>query len=492
MSEMNLRKICGCCFIIPPNLLKKLSASADPDVAAKAARTIRVTNTLAAFRAQLNTGAPSPAALTRTGLRRQVFDCGATEDIPGDLKRAEQDPATADPAVNQAFDNAGASWKFYKDIFNRESVDNGGKTLVSSVHFSQGYDNAFWNGQQMVYGDGDGKIFKSFTNAIDVIAHELTHGVTQFTAQLPYHGQSGALNESISDVFGSMVKQWSKGQTVDQADWLIGADIFTPNFQGRALRDMENPGTAFDDPVLGKDPQPAHMKDYVNLPDDDDNDHGGVHINSGIPNRAFVLAAKAIGGRSWEVTGKIWYIALTERLTSAADFAKCAAETISVARDLFPTDPSISAKVAKAWVDVGVLAQTDAPVASLGVSEAARLSVVSPQAVFTMRQGHRYAATIVVSGLEQLASNGDIADRLKQYGFVDVVVTGSGSTRRAEATWNGPDTTAQLDNHLRDITEVAVAAAPSSGAATDAAFAPALTVVGGRSKSGGKKAPRRA
>jgi hypothetical protein len=142
-------------------------------------------------------------------------------------------------------------------------------------------------------------------------------------------------------------------------------------------------------------------------------------------------------------------------------------------------------------VDVGVLAQTDAPVASLGVSEAARLSVVSPQVVFTVRQGRRYAATIVLSGLEQLASNGDIAHRLKQYGFVDVVVTGSGSTRRAEATWNGPDTTAQLDNYLRDITEIVVAAAPSSGVATNAASAPALTVVGGRSKSGGKKAPRR-
>jgi Zn-dependent metalloprotease len=169
MSETEMKKICGCCFITPPNVLKKLSASADQDVAAKAARTIRITNTLAAFRAQLNTGAPSPAALTHTGLRRQVFDCGATEDIPGDLKRAEQDLPTADPAVNQAFDNAGASWKFYKDIVNRESVDNAGKTLASSVHFSQGYDNAFWNGQQMVYGDGDGKIFKSFTNAIDAL-----------------------------------------------------------------------------------------------------------------------------------------------------------------------------------------------------------------------------------------------------------------------------------------------------------------------------------
>jgi hypothetical protein len=492
MDSVNTKKTCTCCFIIPPHILRRLSASGNPDLAASAARTIRVTDALAAFRAQLNTGAPSPAALSRTGLRRQVFDCGDTEDLPGDVKRAEQDSPAADPSVNQAFDNAGTSWQFYKDVFSRESVDNHGKTLVSSVHFSQGYDNAFWNGQQMVYGDGDGQIFKSFTNSLDVIAHELTHGVTQFTAQLPYHGQSGALNESMSDVFGSMVKQWSKGQTVDEADWLIGADIFTSNFKGRALRDMENPGTAFDDPVLHKDPQPAHMKDYVDLPDDDDNDHGGVHINSGIPNRAFVLAAKAIGGRSWEVTGKIWYVTLTERLITTADFAKCASETISVARDLFPGDATVASKVGQAWVDVGVLSQMDALVAKVAVpdAEAARLAAVPARVAFTVRHGHRYAATIVLSGLEQFANNNDVANQLKQYGFVDVVVTGGGSSRRAEATWNGPKITAQLDSHLRDIAEVVMPGAASSDGATNASSAPALALAGAPSESRPKK-PRK-
>ena len=344
-----------------------MSTSGNPEMASAAARTVRINNSLQAFRAQLSTGAPSPTLPVRPGLRRQAFDCGGTEDTPGNLVRKEDDPATADDAVNQAYDNAGTSWQFYHDIFGRESVDAHGRTLVSSVHYSQGYDNAFWNGQQMVYGDGDGQIFKGFTNSLDVIAHELTHGVTQFTAQLPYQGQSGALNESMSDVFGSMVKQWAQGQTVDEADWLIGADIFTSNFKGRALRDMANPGTAYDDPVLGKDPQPGHMKDYVETTDD----KGGVHINSGIPNKAFVLAAKAIGGKSWEKTGKIWYVTLTERLTSSADFAKCAAETISVARDLFPDDPSIAAHIAQAWIDVGVVAQGDAVIASLAAANAA-------------------------------------------------------------------------------------------------------------------------
>jgi Zn-dependent metalloprotease len=158
-----------------------------------------------------------------------------------------------DLAANQACDHAGTSWRFYNQIFGRESVDGHGRTLVSSIHYSQNYDNAFWNGQQMVYGDGDGKVFENFTNALEIIGHELTHGVTQFSAQLPYRDQPGALNESFSDVFGSMIKQWSLGQTVDEADWLIGAGILVQGVNGRALRDMANPGTAFDDPILGRD-----------------------------------------------------------------------------------------------------------------------------------------------------------------------------------------------------------------------------------------------
>ena len=124
-----------------------------------------------------------------------------------------------------------------------------------------------------------GRSSSHFTGALEVIAHELTHGITQFTAQLPYQGEQGALNESFSDVFGSLVKQWAAGQSVAQADWLIGNTILAPGIQGRALRDMANPGTAYDDPCLGKDPQPGHMSGYVQTEDD----NGGVHINSGIP-----------------------------------------------------------------------------------------------------------------------------------------------------------------------------------------------------------------
>jgi Zn-dependent metalloprotease len=280
-----------------------------------------------------------------------VFDAKNTSDLPGDLVRKEGDAPISDPIANEVYDNIEVVYRFFKDVFGRESVDNHGKTLVASIRYGQKYNNAFWNGQQMIYGDGDGVIFQRFTAALDITARGLTYGVTQFTAQLAYQDQPGALNVSMSDVFGSMVKQWALGQTVDEADWLIGAAIMAPGSKGRALRDMANPGTAYDDPNLGKDSQPGHMKDYVQT----NEDNGGVHTNSGIPNRAFVLAAKAIGGHSWEKTGKIWYVTLTERLTGNDGFEKCARETVSVARDLFPADSSIAAKVAKGWAEVGVL-----------------------------------------------------------------------------------------------------------------------------------------
>jgi cell division protein FtsB len=297
------------------------------------------------------------AAKPTASLRLQVFDAKNTTDLPGDLVRKVGDAPISDPIANEVYDNLEVVYRFFKDIFGRESVDNHGKTLVASIRYGEKYNNAYWDGRQMVFGEGDGVIFKRFTSALDLIAAQLTHGVVQFTAHLGYEDQTGALNTSMSDVFGSMVKQWALGQTVDKADWLIGTSIIAPGFKGRALVDMANPGTAYDDPRLGKDTQPGHMKDYVHT----EEDNGGVHTNSGIPNRAFVLAAKAIGGHSWEKAGKIWYVTLTERLTGDADFAKCATETVSVARDLFPEDPSIAAKVAKAWADVGLSTASGAP-----------------------------------------------------------------------------------------------------------------------------------
>ncbi len=168
-----------------------------------------------------------------------------------------------------------------------------------------------------------------------------------------YHKQPGALNESMSDVFGSLVKQHGRGQTTDQADWLIGEGILGSALHGQALRSMKAPGTAFD-----LDRQPAHMDNYQDLPDDDDprNDHGGVHINSGIANHAFFLAATAMGGYAWEKAGRIWYVTLTERLKPFSEFLDAAEATVTVAGELFGDGSQEQEHVRDAWRQVGVLA----------------------------------------------------------------------------------------------------------------------------------------
>jgi Zn-dependent metalloprotease len=276
--------------------------------------------------------------------RRTIYDCNHTQANPprGKLVRGEGDPPGADAAVNQAYDSSGTTYDFYEQVLGRNSVDGQGMRLDSFVHYATRFNNAFWDGAEMVYGDGDGKNFSGFTKAIDVVAHELTHGVTQFSTPggLDYVDQSGALNESISDVFGSIVKQWSLQQTVDQADWLIGAGIMVP--QGwNALRSMKDPGnTAVTWPG---DDQPATMDGYVT--------GGDVHTNSGIPNHAFYLAAMALGGNSWGDAAKIWYGTLP-LLKPTSTFQDAAQATISVATALGTAQATA---VTAAWKQVKVI-----------------------------------------------------------------------------------------------------------------------------------------
>jgi Zn-dependent metalloprotease len=285
--------------------------------------------------------------------RRTIYDAQHGEELPGVLVRGEGDPESSDVAVNEAYDASGATYDFYKETFNRNSIDDRGMRLDSTVHFGQDYDNAFWDGTQMVYGDGDGVLFERFTRSIDVIGHELTHGVTQHEANLTYSKQSGALNESFSDVFGSLVKQYVLRQTADQADWLIGQGLFKPTVQGVALRSMKAPGTAYDDPTLGKDPQPAHMDDYQDV----SFDNGGVHINSGIPNHAFYIVATELGGYAWEKAGQIWYIALRDRLRKRANFQRAARATFQVAGELYGVGSREQQVVRQGWAEVGIDAE---------------------------------------------------------------------------------------------------------------------------------------
>ncbi len=265
------------------------------------------------------------------------------------MVRTEDGAAAADDSVNRAFDGLGATREFYKNVFERNSIDGQGMRLNGYVHYDVNYNNAFWDGQVMVFGDGDELVFTDFTKSLDVIAHELAHGVTQYTADLEYRKQPGALNESISDVFGSLVKQWALGQTADAADWLIGADIFTPAIGADALRSMKEPGKAYDNELLGKDPQPDHMDRYY--PGSDDN--FGVHINSGIPNKAFYLTAVAIGGNAWEAPGHIWYESLLASYQTTR-FQEFADTTYLKAGQLYGTDSAEQQAVAAAWREVGI------------------------------------------------------------------------------------------------------------------------------------------
>ena len=345
-------QFCPICFVIPPHILREVAKNGTSDLQEWAFQTLAMSARIRGQRDIL--GKVTTATATSAGQkRRTIYDAKNNADsssLPGTLVRGEGSPASTDVAVNEAYDSAGATYDFYKQVYDRNSVDDQGLRLDSTVHFGQQYDNAFWNGNQMVYGDGDGQIFERFTKCIDVIGHELTHGVTQYEAGLRYQGEPGALNESMSDVFGSLVKQWTLKQTADKADWLIGQGLLAPSIKGVALRSMKAPGTAYNDPVLGKDPQPANTKDLYK----GSQDNGGVHINSGIPNHAFYLAATAIGGNAWEKAGKIWYIALRDRLRSSSNFARAAYHTIAIAGELYGNDSNEQRAVKEAWKQVGV------------------------------------------------------------------------------------------------------------------------------------------
>jgi len=358
---MTVRTGDHCCFILPPVILARVAEEGSAEDRAAALKTLSASTGLRSRRSVVQRlsqemGASLTQALApkEKGERRSVYDAknGGDNDLPGDKIRVEGGPESDDTAVNEAYDGAGSTYDFFKSVLGRTSIDDEGMELISSVHFGVDFDNAFWQGSQMVYGDGSGRFLArgSLTSEISVIAHELTHGVTQFTAGLIYSKQSGALNESFSDVFGSLVKQHGKNETATKADWLIGEGILGPAMEGNALRSMKAPGTAFK-----FDNQPANMADFQDLPDDNDpnNDRGGVHINSGIPNKAFYLVATNLGGHAWDKAGPIWYDTLTKRLRASATFVDAAEATIESATELF--DEATATVVREAWQEVGVL-----------------------------------------------------------------------------------------------------------------------------------------
>jgi Zn-dependent metalloprotease len=257
---------------------------------------------------------------------RLVYDSGQTWEQRVKLARKEGGLATADKDTNKVYDYIRVTRDFFKEVLNRNSIDGLGLDIVANVHFGDKFNNAFWDGDDITFGDGDGVIFTSFAKSLDVVAHELAHGVTQFTADFEYANQPGALHEHFSDVFGSAITQYHLKQDAHNADWLIGDEIMGPSLYGEVLRSMMAPGTAYDNSLLGKDPQPAHMDDLYT----GDWDNGGVHINSGIMNRAFYLTAMRIGTDN---AMRIWYHAL-QKLWRTAQFCDAVAVIAESARIL--------------------------------------------------------------------------------------------------------------------------------------------------------------
>jgi len=339
------------CFIVPRRVLERFARDRRLSAAARRrfADAVRLEIQWRKVRTEQGRLARLAGSILPSGLKApvetavEVYSCGHGTALPGSHLANPQ--SALDATARRACTETLAVAAFYRMLFGRNSVDGSGKTLVSSIHYSVGYNNAFWNGAQMVYGDGDGDIFVDFTRADDVIAHELTHGVTQYSAGLGYANQAGGLNESVSDVFGSMFRQWRADQDATTADWLIGREILGPGAKARGytcLRDLANPAARH---CLS--PQPRRFDQY----------HDGMdpHESSGIANHAFYRAAIALGGRSWEKAGRIWYRALTGHAASPAlRMRSFANRTRAAAGQLFADDASVKKAVDQAWVAVGL------------------------------------------------------------------------------------------------------------------------------------------
>jgi len=346
-------------YAIPPYMLEQIRLHGPDELRTAAAEALARSDTIRseriAVQLQLASGElsrPDEAVSDPALAGRRVFDAGGSEVLPGTLARSDADPLTGDAAVDEAFAGAGLTYFFYRDEYDRNSIDDRGMGIDSTVHFGARFNNAFWTGRQMVYGDGDDQLFTRFTKDLDIIAHELTHGVVQYEANLDYQFQSGSLHESFADVLASMVKQRSYGQEARDADWRIGANVLLG--EGCAMRSLKAPGTAYQNhAVLGNDPQGATMDEYQGVAFHDD--RGGVHLNSGIPSHAFYVTSMELGGYAWQRAGRIWYRALCNHLGRDADFRGAALLMIQVARDEFGEGSLEEKAVEKGWREVKVL-----------------------------------------------------------------------------------------------------------------------------------------
>jgi Zn-dependent metalloprotease len=352
-----MRQRYGCvCFAVPRKLLAQLAEDDDDREHGKLLRGhIDHSSRLRAQRALKSQDRPE-SKLGKRLLARQVFDAQGQTFLPGKLLRDEDDPPTRDKHADQAYENVGIAMQFFKTVLGRDSVDGKGMRVDASVHYGYRFPNAMWTGEQMIVGDGDGRHIQDLAHSLGIVAHEFVHGVTQHivrgglgvvevTGQPPaLKGEAGALNESFSDVFASMIKQWHAGQDVTQADWLLGEDILAPG-AGKAIRSLKDPGN--NRLTWRNDDQ---IKDYRRYKATDE-----AHKASGIPNHAFYLAAMRLGGKSWETLARIWLKGF-DRLRVRGTFLDAAHYTMDVAAALHGKGSEPHDAVKAAWRKVNVLA----------------------------------------------------------------------------------------------------------------------------------------
>jgi hypothetical protein len=293
---------------------------------------------------------PLPESERRGQPSRTIYDASSKRELRGRVVRGEDDPPSGDAAVDATYEALGAFYSFFWQVYARNSIDDAGGPLSATVHYGVGYDSVAWNGETLIVGDGS-RLFVGLTS-VDIVATEMTKGIITHDAGLQYWEQTGALVHSIATVFGVLVKQHVAGHTAEQADWLLGDRIWSPELGSGALANLAEPGTAYDHPTIGKDPQPRHFDDYVETSED----NGGVHTNAGIPNHAFYLAATRLGGYAWERAGRIWYEALrSARLRQNAHFDQFAHVTLETSAALYGEHSEEQAAVCGAWEGVGVL-----------------------------------------------------------------------------------------------------------------------------------------
>lgn len=276
----------------------------------------------------------------------------------------------AEDAGVDAHWGAQATYDYYLNVHGRNGINgsqgpgttaaaaNSGISLVSSrVHFGSNYNNAFWYQNRMSYGDGNGSSFSPLTT-LDIAGHEMTHGVVQYSSNLTYANESGALNESMADVFGAMVESYARGGVVNGDTWKIGEQAYTPGTAGDALRYMDNPHLAGNGGYTSNDDPDHYSERYTGT-----GDSGGVHINSGIANHAFYLAANggthhlsgvAVTGMGTSDAARIWYRALTVYMTSGTNFSGARTAMLNAATDLFGSGSTQYTRTQTAWCAVGV------------------------------------------------------------------------------------------------------------------------------------------